>query len=100
MAGTTTSSKQSLRGQETELADMVVNFNLLVDDVEVLRAALNTLATNFNAVLTKLDADAGVTDTNYNSTQAVTRTTYDTAGDLTGAKIGNMAGTAFSSTNY
>lgn len=100
MAGTTTSSKQTQRGQETDLADLIINHNLVVDDVEVLRAALNTLATNFNAVLTKLDADAGVTDTNYNSTQAVTRTTYDTAGDLTGAKIGNMGGTAFTSSNY
>lgn len=95
MAGTTTSSRRTTL-RSSDLNDLLVNFNKLVDDVEVLRAALNTLATNFNATLTKLDADAGVTDTNYNSTQAVTRTTYDTAGDLTGAKVGNEAGTAIS----
>ncbi len=61
--------------------------NKLIDDVEVLRAALNTLATNFNATLTKLDDDAGVTDTNYNATQAVVRTTYDTAADLAAGKV-------------
>jgi hypothetical protein len=66
--------------------------NNLVDDIEVIRAALYTLATNFNAVLTKLDADAGVTDTNYNSLQAVTRTTYDAAGDMTAAKVADQDG--------
>ncbi len=99
MAGTTTKSKQSQK-IGADVGQLVVQHNLLIDDVEVLRAALNTLATNFNAVLTKLDADTGVTDTNYNSTQAVTRTTYDTAGDLAAAKIGNMAGTAFTATTY
>jgi histidinol phosphatase-like enzyme len=34
-------------------------------------AAHNALAAKFNAVLAKLDADAGVTDTNYAATQAV-----------------------------
>ena len=33
---------------------------------------LNDLITKFNATLAKLDADAGVTDTNYVATQAVT----------------------------
>ena len=34
--------------------------------------ALTTeLRTDFNAVLTKLDADAGVTDTNYSATRAI-----------------------------
>ena len=32
---------------------------------------LNDIITNFNAMLEKLDADAGVTDTNYASTLAV-----------------------------
>lgn len=35
-------------------------------------AKLNELITAFNATLTKLDSDAGVTDTDYNSTLAVT----------------------------
>jgi hypothetical protein len=33
---------------------------------------LNDLITKFNAVLVKLDADAGVTDTNYSSLNKVT----------------------------
>lgn len=37
--------------------------------VESLRADLASLSTKFNAVLAKLDADAGVTDVNYASTQ-------------------------------
>lgn len=34
-------------------------------------ATLTEMETNFNAILTKLDADGGVTDTDYNSTYAV-----------------------------
>lgn len=41
---------------------------------EDLVTLLNTIITNFNAVLTKLDSDAGVTDTNYSSTYAITDT--------------------------
>jgi len=41
------------------------------DDFETLRAA-------FNALLTKLDADAGVADVNYNSTLAVASGTIKT----------------------
>lgn len=33
---------------------------------------LTTLQTKHNAVCTKLDADGGVTDTNYNSLQGIT----------------------------
>lgn len=93
MAGTTTSSRRTTLSGDA-LNDLLVQFNKLVDDVETLRAGLGTLGTNFNATLTKLDADAGVTDTNYNALQAVTTTTYDAAGDMTAAKIGNQAGTA------
>ena len=91
MAGTTVpTTVTGMAGSDVE--QMCLAFNRLVDDVEVLRAGLNTLATNFNAALAKLDADAGVTDTNYNSTQAVVRTTYDAAGDLTAPKVANQAG--------
>lgn len=34
-------------------------------------AALATLKTQFNALLAKLDADGGVTDTNYSSTLGI-----------------------------
>lgn len=46
----------------------------LGDVVAELVAQVNTLSTNYNAVLAKLDADAGVTDTNYTSTRAVPAT--------------------------
>lgn len=36
-----------------------------------LQAALAQIETNFNAILTKLDSDGGVTDTNYNALHAV-----------------------------
>lgn len=59
-----------------------------VDDIEVLRAGLDTLADAYALVLAKLDADAGVTDTDYASLHDVTKTTYDTAGDMTASKLG------------
>ena len=52
---------------------------MLGDIVADLIAANNALATKFNAVLAKLDADTGVTDTNYVALQggAVQVTTID-----------------------
>lgn len=49
----------------------------LVTKINALESALNTFQTKYNATLTKLDADAGVTDTNYNSTNGVTAVTVD-----------------------
>lgn len=40
------------------------------DVIEDLRNQVNTLTAKHNALLAKLDADAGVTDTNYASTLA------------------------------
>lgn len=42
---------------------------------------LKDLVANFNLLLTKLDSDAGVTDTNYNSTLALTDSIDTLAGD-------------------
>lgn len=39
--------------------------------VQELIDAYNAMATKYNALLAKLDADAGVTDTNYVATQGV-----------------------------
>lgn len=39
---------------------------------------VNELKTDYNAVLAKLDADAGVTDTNYVSTRNITSASPDT----------------------
>lgn len=46
----------------------------LGDVMQELLTAYNDLATKHNALLAKLDADAGVTDTNYAATQAATST--------------------------
>lgn len=79
----------------TEPAGLITqeDWNDLVNDLETLRAGLDALAAAHNAALTKLDADAGVTDANYNALHAVVRTTYDTAGDMTAGKIADMTGT-------
>jgi len=92
MAGTAvTVTPEFSTSPESVVERLRASLNKIVDDVEVLRAGLNTLATNFNATLTKLDADAGVTDTNYNATQAVVRTTYDAAGDVVGFKVNHRS---------
>lgn len=41
---------------------------------------LSTFVTNFNSALTKLDADASVTDTNFNSLWAISATLVDATG--------------------
>lgn len=46
----------------------------LGDVVAELVAQVNTLTTSYNALLAKMDADVGVTDTNYTSTRAVPAT--------------------------
>lgn len=71
----------------SDVNDLLVQYNKLVDDVEAIRAALV-------ATCTKLDADAGVTDTNYVAQATVAA--INPATDLLGAKIGNPAGTAIS----
>ena len=51
--------------------DIVREWNQLV-------ALVNEMKADFNALLTKLDADAGVTDTNYASLRSVTSADADT----------------------
>jgi len=75
MAGTTVlSTPVGMAG--SSLAAVRQEHNKLVDDLETVRAALATLAT-------KLNADAGVTDTNYAAPAAAT---------LTGAKVADNTG--------
>lgn len=50
----------------------------LGDAVAELIAQVNAITTKHNALLAKLDADAGVTDTNYAATQAVPSTALKT----------------------
>ena len=75
MAGTTVSADTTgMVG--SDVLTMRLEFNKLVDDVEALRAAFATL-------VTKLNADTGVTDTNYASVLAAT---------LTAAKVADVNG--------
>lgn len=92
MAGTTTKSRVTAMKGSAEY-DLRLEHNKLADDIETVRTGLAALAASFNLVLAKLDLDAGVTDTNYASLRAVVTTTYDVAGDLTAAKVGNLQGT-------
>lgn len=75
MAGTTVSvDTTGMIGSDVH--QLRLEFNRLVDDLEALRAAFATL-------VTKLNADGGVTDTNYASVAAAT---------LTAAKVADVSG--------
>jgi hypothetical protein len=80
MAGANISKPQTT-APGSDVRQLVVQHNKLVDDVELLRSKLA-------AVLTKLDSDAGVTDTNYNALHA------PAAATLTASKLANPAGVA------
>ncbi len=78
MAGTPRRVQPQGGAEPTEMPDAIrIEYNRLVADLERVRAALA-------ATLTKLDADAGVTDTNYASTQAAN---VGTAAVLTAAQL-------------
>lgn len=85
MAGTTLKRRDTAGVSENMVRDLVIQMNKLIDDVELIRAAVV-------ATCAKLDADAGVTDTNYAAQATVAA--IDPATDLQAAKIGNEAGTA------
>lgn len=53
---------------------------------------LSRYLTNFNAVLTKLDADSGVTGTNYNSLWAMAATLIDSTGCMDRPGTGSTVG--------
>lgn len=50
----------------------------LITVINQLVALVTEIKTDYNAVLAKLDADAGVTDTNYASTRAISAPDADT----------------------
>lgn len=75
------------RGARPIASEIFEEQQKIIDDLEVLRAGLASLASQFNAMLSKLDADTGVADTDYNATHAVTTTSYDAASDLTAGKL-------------
>lgn len=75
MAGTTIiATREGIRPGVTEESRLALN--KLVDDVESLRAALDTVAD-------QLDSDAGVTDTDYAANAAVA-----TAATMVAPKVG------------
>lgn len=84
MAGTTVTIRQeNPDGSQVEKMRAVIN--LLVADVELLRARLS-------AVCTKLDADAGVTDTNYTAGTYSSTSAVSSAAVLTGYTINTYDG--------
>lgn len=48
--------------------DLVTALRDIADDLATVKTFCNSLRTAYNATLAKLDADAGVTDTNYAAT--------------------------------
>lgn len=48
--------------------DLLTILDSMVGDMNTMRTFCNSLRTAYNATLAKLDADAGVTDTNYAAT--------------------------------
>lgn len=53
-------------------------FSAMITVINALAVLANELKTDYNAVLAKLDADAGVTDTNYVATRAIAAPDADT----------------------
>lgn len=51
----------------SEIQQLIIEFNLLRQELDEMRA-------NYNATLAKLDADAGVTDANYAALHGLTNT--------------------------
>lgn len=85
MAGTL--KRRRLVGvQNSALRDLIIEHNNLVDDVELLRAAVVAMAE-------QIDADNGTIGTDYAA--AATITAIDTAGEMTAAKIGDDGGTEY-----
>ncbi len=67
--------------------ETIVSVNAMIADIELLRAAIVAMAV-------QIDADNGTIGTDYAA--AATIAAIDTAAEMTAAKIGNDAGTAYS----
>lgn len=85
MAGTTLKRRDTGGHTENMVRDLVIQFNKLVDDLELVRAAVKAMAV-------QIDADNGTIGTDY--VAAATITAITSAATMTAAKIGNEAGTA------
>lgn len=73
--------------KDSALYRMIVNHNKVIDDLELIRAAVKAMAA-------QIDADAGTIGTDY--VAAATITAITSAATMTGAKIGDDSGTAYS----
>jgi hypothetical protein len=87
MAGTTLKRRPTFNQPENAVRDLVIQMNKLIDDVELVRAAVKAMAV-------QIDADNGTIGTDY--VAAATITAITDASTMTAAKIGNEAGTAIS----
>lgn len=84
MAGTAVTIRQEFPdGSQAERLRLA--HNLLVDDIELLRARVNALCL-------KLDADAGVTDTNYTAGTFSSTNAISSASVLTSGKVNTFDG--------
>lgn len=90
MSGPTTSRPQTAP-IGSDLRQVIIEFNRLVDDVEALRSALATHTHTENT------AAAYTQNATTGAPTAGTITGVDTAGDLTAAKIADPAGTVVTS---
>jgi hypothetical protein len=88
MAGTTTKSViTGLAG--SDVSDIRLQLNKAVDDIETLRTALALANTKINAIVTAAATDIAAVA----AVAALVTTTVDAAGDMTAAKVGDIAGT-------
>jgi hypothetical protein len=87
MAGTTLKRRDTFGLNENVTKDLVIQVNKLIDDLELVRAAVKAMAV-------QIDADNGTIGTDY--VAAATITAITDAATMTAAKIGNEAGTAIS----
>jgi hypothetical protein len=87
LAGTTLKRRPTFGLNENVQKDLVIQVNKLIDDLELVRAAVKAMAV-------QIDADNGTIGTDY--VAAATITAITSASTMTAAKIGNEAGTAIS----
>jgi hypothetical protein len=87
LAGTTLKRRDTFGLNENVTKDLVIQVNKLIDDLELVRAAVKAMAV-------QIDADNGTIGTDY--VAAATITAITDAATMTAAKIGNSAGTAIS----
>ena len=87
MAGTTKAGRSQSHYDSAE-HKLRIEYNKLVDDVEVLRAGLAAAGAKVNAVITAAATNIAAVA----AVPALVVTTYDAAGDLAAAKVADQNG--------